>query len=142
MKLRLVARVLALLSAMISIFMFWPLFWAFLDGTPDVKAFSVSIAIGFLIAAFLYIWGRQDSFQDIGIREAFAVVTLSWVTASIIGGLPYLLNGTAATFTDAFLKPCRDLPLPAPLYSQILKQNQEAFSFGVILPIGLAEWEL
>ena len=91
-----------LLSAMISIFMFWPLFWAFLDGTPDVKAFSVSIAIGFLIAAFLYIWGRQDSFQDIGIREAFAVVTLSWVTASIIGGLPYLLNGTAATFTDAF----------------------------------------
>ena len=104
MKLRLVARVLALLSAMISIFMFWPLFWAFLDGTPDVKAFSVSIAIGFLIAAFLYILGRQDSFQDIGIREAFAVVTLSWVTASIIGGLPYLLNGTAATFTDAFFE--------------------------------------
>ena len=54
MKLRLVAQVLALLSAMISIFMFWPLFWAFLDGTPDVKAFSVSIAIGFNCSLPLY----------------------------------------------------------------------------------------
>ncbi len=104
MKFRLVARVLALLSSMISIFMLWPLSWAIMDGSTDAKAFVMSIAVGFMVALLLYGWGKRGNFQDLGIREAFAVVTLSWVTASIIGALPYFFHGTAPTFTDAFFE--------------------------------------
>lgn len=104
MRLRLVARVLALLSAMISLFMLWPLSWAILDKSQDVQAFAFSIVSGFCISLILHLWGKQENYQDLGVKEAFAVVTLSWVTASIIGGLPYYLYGAAPTFTDAFFE--------------------------------------
>lgn len=104
MKLRIVSKVLALLAAIISLSMLWPLWWAYIDGSKDLVPILQSIGCGLISAAFLFGMGRRTSYDDLGIKEAFAVVSLSWVLASVIGGLPYLFNGTVPTFTDAFFE--------------------------------------
>ena len=104
MKLRVVSKVLALRSGIVALFMLWPLAWALWDGSADVKPFMESIAAGLAFSAALFLLGRDADYADMGVREAFAVVTFSWVVASAVGGLPYLLHGTVPTFTDAFFE--------------------------------------
>jgi trk system potassium uptake protein TrkH len=99
-----VLKVLGVLSAIISAFMIWPLGWAIIDGSSDVLPFVKSVTIGLLTSlAFLFL-SRKSKIQDIEAREAFVIVSLSWIVASAIGGLPYLFNGTVKTFTDAFFE--------------------------------------
>lgn len=104
MKLRVVSKVLALISGIVALFMLWPLAWALWDGSADVKPFMESVAAGLVFSAALFLLGRDADYADMGVREAFAVVTFSWVVASAVGGLPYLLHGTVPTFTDAFFE--------------------------------------
>lgn len=84
--------------------MFFPLAWAFKDGTHDIKAFIASMAIGLLLAGFLFAVGRGANPKDMGAREAFAAVALAWVLASFVGSMPYLLSGAAPSFTDAYFE--------------------------------------
>ncbi len=104
MKYRIVAKVLALLSVIISISMLWPLWWSWIDGSSDFLPFVKSIGIGLGISVLLFLPGHRTPVVNLGIREAFAVVTFSWILASVIGGLPYLFNGTVSSFTDAFFE--------------------------------------
>ncbi|MEA4881529.1 MAG: potassium transporter TrkG [Synergistaceae bacterium] len=104
MHFRLVSKVLSLLAAIISLSMTWPLIWALSDGSGDRQAFLLSIGIGLLLSGLLYLGGRKSDYDDLGIQDGFAVVTLSWVIASVVGALPYYLYGTVPTFTDAFFE--------------------------------------
>lgn len=104
MKFRIVARFLSLLISVISVNMFFPLVWALMDGSPDSRAFLLSIAVGAVAAAVLYLVGKKAAPSDMGAREAFAAVALAWVFASCVGALPYLLGGYVPSFTDAFFE--------------------------------------
>jgi len=46
--------------------------------------------------------GPQD--KDLGIREGFVIVALSWVVLSLVGALPFVLSGVLPTYTDAFFE--------------------------------------
>lgn len=104
MRLAVVAKVLSLLCAIISIFMLLPLVWSLADGSPDLYPLLGGIGLGSVLSVLLFTLGYRAKAKDLGVREAFAVVSLSWVFASIIGGAPYFLNGTVPTFTDAFFE--------------------------------------
>lgn len=60
-----------------------------------------------LCTSALGLWGwlsnRHHTIQ-ISTREGFFVVSFTWVMFSIIGMVPYLLNGTCSTVADAFLE--------------------------------------
>ena len=104
MHLRLVSKVLSLLSAIVSLSMLWPLVWSLWDGTPDVRAFLLSIAFGLALALVLYAFGKHADYDDLGIKDGFVAVSLAWVIASVVGAMPYWLHGTVPTFTDAFFE--------------------------------------
>ena len=104
MHFRLVSKVLSLLAAIVSLSMTWPLIWALSDGSGDRQPFLLSIGLGLLLSGLLYLGGRKADYDDLGIKDGFAVVTLSWVIASVVGALPYYLYGTVPTFTDAFFE--------------------------------------
>ena len=104
MRFMVILRVLGVLAAIISVFMFWPLGWALVDGSSDILPFVKSIAAGLSVSLAFLLISRKAKIRDIEVREAFATVTLSCVVASMIGGLPYLFNGTVPTFTDAFFE--------------------------------------
>ncbi len=104
MRYRLVLKVLGLLVAIVALSMLWPLYWSLKDGTPDSGAFVGSIVMGLGGAAVLFVLGWGDEYSELGLREAFAVVSLSWVFASLIGALPFYLSGSLPSFTDAFFE--------------------------------------
>ncbi|SMG26549.1 TrkH family potassium uptake protein [Dethiosulfovibrio salsuginis] len=104
MRLRLVLRVLGLLVGIVSLSMIWPLYWSLSDGTADWGAFVVSILAGLSIGAAMFALGKGEDYQELGIREAFAVVSLSWVVASAVGALPFYLSQSVPTYTDGFFE--------------------------------------
>lgn len=105
MRIGIVLRVLALISLIVSLFMLFPLLLTLYDGTSDRHAFLVSFAVGLLVSLILFLAGkRRADYEELGIREAIAVVGFSWVIASAVGALPYLFSGVTPTYTDAFFE--------------------------------------
>jgi trk system potassium uptake protein TrkH len=103
-SLRIVAKFLSALVMLISASMLFPLMWALADGSPDVRAFELSIAAGVAFALLLYAFGRNADAKKMRTKEAFAAVALSWVFASCQGCLPYLFGGYVPSFTDAYFE--------------------------------------
>jgi len=103
-KLRVVARFLAVIVFLISLCMLMPLGWAVKDGSSDIRAFTISIAAGCLFSLILFLFGCKARAKDMGTREAFAAVALAWIFASLQGCLPYIAGGYIPSFTDAYFE--------------------------------------
>lgn len=109
MNLRVVVFVLSLIGALVSVCMFPPALCAALDGTPDApvlfRCALVSLSLCLICARLAHEKKRRGApHTDITVREAFAIVSLSWVVASVIAAAPYTIYGTTATFTDGFFE--------------------------------------
>jgi trk system potassium uptake protein TrkH len=107
------ARVLALVSFVVSLCMALPLAVAWLDGSSDVRAFAAAMSAGLCFSCSVYFicGGRippharlSHEYDGLGAREAFAIVGGSWVAASVTGALPFLLSGALGGFTDSFFE--------------------------------------
>ena len=115
MNIRLLARLLGILSGLIGFFMTLSLPWALpgvacrSHGTPHGAfesegffALLASSAISLALGATLWWFGRRvspsgNSHQDNRLyrKEAMAVVGLSWVLATVLGALPFVFSNTA-----------------------------------------------
>lgn len=104
MKIKVVLKFLSLIIALVSFCMIFPFLWAVRDHTTDSKAFLLSMAIGAVTAAVMYEFSKNARHTDMGTREAFAAVSFSWIFASLIGCLPYLLGGYVPSLADAYFE--------------------------------------
>lgn len=104
MNFRIVSKFLSAMSLLISVTMFFPLLWAFKDGSSDICAFVISILTGLIFSLVLFAFGRKADSKDMRTREAFAAVALAWIFASFQGCLPYLAGGYITSFTDAYFE--------------------------------------
>ena len=109
MNIRLVAKYLGILAFLIGAMMMFSLFWAnpqvgcHTDPDPTIAAkqweyrgmmgLLLSMVVCFAVGGGLYAYGRSTK-AKLFRKEAMAVVGLSWVLATVLGGLPYLLSGT------------------------------------------------
>ncbi len=69
----------------------------------DTPAFVLSIRRT-LTAAFALRAKGRDANNSLGRRDAFLVVTLTWVVFSLFGTLPFMLGGYITSFTNAFFE--------------------------------------
>jgi trk system potassium uptake protein TrkH len=97
--------VLSLVSLIVSFSMVFPMIWAAIDRTNDFQAFALSLVcgVGFSFALFRLGRGSVD-YEELCVREALAVVGLSWVIATAVGALPYVFTDVLHTYTDAFFE--------------------------------------
>ncbi len=65
-----------------------------------VKSFAITISFGLL---GWFVAGPFEK-ENLGRRESFIIVTLTWVIIAVFGSLPYLFSGSIHTFTDAFFE--------------------------------------
>ena len=72
-------------------------------GEDDSLAFLVSVALTVLGGIGFKFLGR-DSENSLGRREAYLLVTLTWIIFSLFGSLPFLISGYITNFTDAFFE--------------------------------------
>ncbi len=100
-----VGRVLGLLLCLLGLLMWTAIPVAYLtDGRDMQHVFNsglIAIAIGLPI--FVLLKPREDE-DDIKKREGYLIVTLGWVTMTIISMLPYLLSEEIHGITDAFFE--------------------------------------
>lgn len=106
-------RLLGWLLMIECVFMLIPLVTCLCYGESDWQSFAVSIGItaasGFSLTLLL-----RPSRTDMGKREGFLLTAMVWLVFSLFGMLPFMLSSMHYSVTDSFLRPCRDLPPPAP----------------------------
>jgi len=68
---------------------------------PFILTSIISLASGLILFLFTKI---QSDEIIIRTKEAYLIVTLSWLIIALIGCLPYLLSGSISVFVDAFFE--------------------------------------
>ncbi|MCR5346505.1 MAG: TrkH family potassium uptake protein [Fretibacterium sp.] len=137
MKIGIVLRVLSLISLIVSLFMLVPLALALWDGTPDARAFAISLICGLLVSLLLSLGGKGSRTRsDLGIREALGIVALSWAIASGVGALPYWSCGVTPSYTDAFFETMSGFTTTG----ATILNDIEASPRGILLWRSLTHW--
>ncbi|NOY08723.1 MAG: TrkH family potassium uptake protein [Spirochaetes bacterium] len=65
-----------------------------------IKALLIVIPASLLV----YYFTRSKKDNILGSREAFLLVSLSWIFASLAGALPFVFSGAIPAYTDAFFE--------------------------------------
>ena len=69
----------------------------------DVFPFACSVIISASVGLTMRLLGRKCD-NTLSRRDAYLVVTLTWVVFSLFGTLPFLIGGYLSSFTDAFFE--------------------------------------
>ena len=85
------------------------LFYFYRCGDGDVLALTVSTIITAISGFILISAGRKSGrsrheIENFEVKDSFLIVTLTWIVFALFGMLPFLLNGTIETVTDAFFE--------------------------------------
>ena len=102
MHIYLVIHILGFLLMFLSAAMLLPIPFSLYYGEGDYVFFIISALITFAVGFAAFKFTRFD--REVRAREGFAVVTLGWVSFSLLGCLPFILSGFIPSFTDAFFE--------------------------------------
>ena len=72
-------------------------------GEDDSLAFVMSVFIT-ILGGILFKYVGRDSDNSLGRREAYLLVTLTWIIFSFFGSLPFLISGYINDFTNAYFE--------------------------------------
>ncbi|MDP8237455.1 MAG: potassium transporter TrkG [Candidatus Hatepunaea meridiana] len=132
-----VGFVVGVLLQFIAVMMLIPLGISINYGDGDTIAFIWSILITIAAGTALMFLRRKG--KDISIREGFAVVSLSWVSAALVGALPFFLSGAIPSFTDCLFESMSGFTTTG---SSILGSHNtiESLPHGVLFWRSLTHW--
>lgn len=102
MNISIVLKVLGILLLCVAVSMFPSLIVAVLYGENTVFAFLLSILVAGIAGFSLF--SVKVGEGVIRYREGFAIVSLGWLSASILGALPFLFTGVFSSFLNAFFE--------------------------------------
>lgn len=100
---RLVSKIIGSLLFIEAMFMAACLVMAFVFHEDDVMAFLMSTLLTFS-GGFLFLYCGRSADTSLSRRDAYVVVTATWVIFSAFGMLPYLIHGSIANLADAFFE--------------------------------------
>ena len=69
----------------------------------EFLSFLIAAALSFIIG-FVLVMFTKNCKKDLYAREGFLIVSLAWLSASLIGSLPFVLSGEIPSFFDAFFE--------------------------------------
>ena len=90
------------LLLLISLFLLTPIPFSIYYDDGMVRAFALCALIGSLIGALLI--GLFKPEQELGYRDGFAVVVLSWLGLAFLGALPFYFSGQVPSFIDCLFE--------------------------------------
>jgi len=98
-----ILRVLSFLLIVEAVFMLTGLPFAWFYEEPLFPLLLSALFTGTIGLGFLLKIGKNYK-KNIGKREGYLIVALTWVVISFFGTLPFLLSGSIPNFTDAFFE--------------------------------------
>ena len=72
-------------------------------GEDDSLAFVVSVFLT-VIGGLIFKYVGRDADNSLGRREAYLLVTLTWIIFSFFGAFPFLISGYIPNFTNAYFE--------------------------------------
>ncbi|MFO7847645.1 MAG: TrkH family potassium uptake protein [Balneolaceae bacterium] len=96
---RLISGILGGLIFFLGVSLLLPLLVALFYNEPSWTAFLITAGGSMLLGGILFFAFRPE--QELRMREAFLIVTLTWFIGSLIGAFPFTLSGTLEFYTDA-----------------------------------------
>lgn len=102
-NLRTIYKVIGSLLFIEAFMLFICFVMAFVYGEDDAMPFLISVIITLFVAFVLKFFGRSAD-NMLTRRDAYLVVTLSWIVFSFFGTFPFTLSGYITNFTDAFFE--------------------------------------
>lgn len=131
-----ICRVLGFILCMESIFMFLSSGLSFYYKGWDMPYLLTAGIITLLAGACLIAISPQKKAKNIGKRESFMTVSLSWLVFSLFGMLPFYFSRTIPSITDAFFETMSGLTTTG---STILT-NVESLPKGLLFWRSLLQW--
>ncbi len=104
MNFRLILNVIGTALVFMSLFMIFPFIVSFIYDQSDIISLAESFLITFVSGTTLYLFTRKHRGEEIKHRDAFVIVTLTWLLISLFGSFPFMLTGTFHSFTDAYFE--------------------------------------
>ncbi|REL33136.1 TrkH family potassium uptake protein [Rhodohalobacter sp. SW132] len=96
---KLVSGILGGLIFFLGFALLLPFLIALIYNEPSWEAFLITATGSMAAGSALYFIYRPV--EELRMREAFLIVTLTWFIGSLIGALPFTLSGTLESYTDA-----------------------------------------
>ena len=104
-------------------------------GEDDRFAFAASLMMTFLAGVIFKFEGR-DGGNSLSRRDAYLVVSLSWVVFSLFGTLPFLMSGYIGNFTDAFFETMSGFTTTG----ATIIENIQDYPHGLLFWRSLTQW--
>lgn len=102
MNYRMVSYIIGQIVRVEGILMIPPLVVSVIYGESAFAAFLIPIVLSVVAGTLLTI--KKPSNPDIFAKEGFVTVGLSWIIMSLIGALPFVIDGCIPSFVDAFFE--------------------------------------
>lgn len=132
---KLIYKVIGSLLFIEAIMMFYCLLVAFYYREDDIWAFIVTIVLTSLSAVYLKYRGHNAE-NRMGRRDAYLLVTLTWVSFSIFGALPFIISGHVDNYTDAYFETISGLTTTG---ASVL-DDVEALPHGLLFWRSMTNW--
>lgn len=132
---KLIYKVIGSLLFIEAIMMFYCLLVAFYYHEDDILAFIVTIVLTSLSAVYLKYRGHNAE-NRMGRRDAYLLVTLTWVSFSIFGALPFIISGHVDNYTDAYFETISGLTTTG---ASVL-DDVEALPHGLLFWRSMTNW--
>ena len=100
---KIISNILGTLLFIEAAMMTWCMTMALFMDEDDSVAFIISVILTILGGIVFKYLGRNSD-NSLGRREAYLLVTLTWIIFSLFGSLPFIISGYITNFTDAYFE--------------------------------------
>jgi len=100
---RIVSKIIGQLLFLESAFMLFSLAVAFYYNEDDIMAFLISM-IATVGSGLIFRYFGRNSTNNMSRRDAYFVVTSTWIIFSVFGMLPYIVGGYITNLADAYFE--------------------------------------
>ena len=104
MKITPIFHILSILIMPLSGFMIVSGFVDFVYHNQNWINFFISATITLFVGMSVFLATRGHNDQNIDLRQAFVLTTMSWITIAFFGALPFYLSNINLDFTDSFFE--------------------------------------
>lgn len=110
--------------------------------TSDFYPILFAAGITFITGLLLVFITQKAHKKSPTKKEAYLVVSFSWVAISLFGSLPFYLSGYFESFTDSFFETISGFTTTGASILSDIESIPKGLLFGGVLRTGLEEWEL
>lgn len=133
---KLILRFLGNVIFIVGLFMLLPLLFSWHYGSGDFYGILLSAIVTTTAGGIVWLLGRSSGKRQAGKRDAYVIVTFTWISITFFGVLPFVLTGAIPSYTDAFFEAMSGFTTTG---ASIL-DDIEALPKGVLFWRSLSHW--